>query len=310
MPPRETQPDLVALLLNEEATKDRALSGKSRRPSLLNPALLHLRSRYIFGVGARADIMAALVMREKTVGGERASTLRPTGYTKQTASIALEELAAAGVLRKFTRGASVRYKLIKGAPLRALLAPLPQSFPQWTERFAIVAHVLEAWRRFGSRATYALELAKIIDGLRPLSTALGERPPTTGHPSQVLDRLEGWTLRLLSEDIWEDAWMVNGEDILPLVVDKLSDDIVQVVHEGDLPVGHTQLDDFVFRLYDEKRGVADFQVRFAAEHPREDFDYTGRIEGRFRFAPDATSADELMGSIELQRAVAQFDIHE
>jgi hypothetical protein len=172
------------------------LSGKSRPPRLEHPALIQLRSRHIFGIGARADAVTALVMNPRET--VRLSSMDP-GYAKRTMAFALEDLASAGVVTKLMMNQTAHYKLIQEAPLRSLLAPLPTKLPRWIERLVLVAALLSTWRRMPDHAaaSYAVELAKVLDRLRPLAAALGENPPTTGRPSVLLEKIATWSQALL-----------------------------------------------------------------------------------------------------------------
>lgn len=172
------------------------LSGKSRPPRLEHPALIQLRSRHIFGVGARADAVTALVMNRREM--VRLSSMGP-GYTKRAMALVMEDLTSAGVVEKVIMNQAAHYRLIKEAPLRSLLAPLPTKLPRWIERLALVAALLSTWRRMPNHAasSYAVELAKVLDRLRPLAAALGENPPTTGRPSVLLDEIATWSQALL-----------------------------------------------------------------------------------------------------------------
>jgi hypothetical protein len=181
---------------------------------------------------------------------------------------------------------------------------------KWTERFAIVASILEVWRALGSRVTYAIELAKVLDTVRPLAAAIGERPPMTGGRSNLVEHVERWAAALLAEELWNDGWRFRGEDILPEIMDRLEDSIIEAVQAGDYPVGHTTLEDFSYRLVDRDQGLVDFEVRFSGEHPKEDFSFDGRVEGAFRFDPDASTKEHLLDSVELEDARVSFDLDE
>jgi hypothetical protein len=308
IPPDPTQhrSDLPSMLINGAALSEaRRLSHKSRHPSLDHPSLLQLRSRYVFGVGARADILAGLAMQGRRKGGQRASEISPSGYTKAAVSTVLDELAQAGVLTKLSRATSVRYELAREAPLRSLLAPLPRAMPRWAERFSILGPILEAWRAFGSRKTYAVELAKVLDGIRHLAAAAGERAPTA-EPARLVRVVDRWATRLLDDDPWQDSWIVNGEDLAPKILAALNDDIVHVVQAGEYPVGYTELSDFTFRTVEA--GTAEFSVQFTAEHPREDHSFNGYVEGTFGFEPAASKERPLLNSIEFQKGDAHFDM--
>ena len=304
----ERQDADLPLLLIRNAFGTHRLSHKSRQPPLEHPALLQLRSRFVFGIGARADVAARLAMQGRIEGGQRASGIAPSGYTKAAIATVLDELAQAGVLTKLARATSVRYELTKEAPLRSLLAPLPRRMPPWAERFAIVATILDGWRKFGSRGTYVVELAKILDGLRHLAGTISERPPLA-EPHRLVRAVERWATGLLVDEVWEDSWKLNREDIAPFILTALTDDIVKAVHTGEHPVGHPALADFSFRVVDEKKGEAEFVVRFTVEHAREaDYSFDGQVEGMFHFDPSAANKSALLRSVEVKTAQPRFDM--
>lgn len=194
--------DLPGIMI-EAASGQRSrmkLSNKSRPPRLEHPSLIQLRSRRIFGVSARADLIVALATRARNAEAGRISSILPVGYTKRTVALIFDDLADAGVLEELVVTQAASYKPLKIAPLRALLAPLPKKTPSWPERFALVAAILETWRRFGTRAptSYAIELAKVLDKLRPLAARIGEKPPIIGRPQAILDDLERWSSSVLA----------------------------------------------------------------------------------------------------------------
>jgi hypothetical protein len=312
MPPgaHDDRVELPALLLEKRDSDERRLSGKSRLPSLELPSLLQLRSRYIFGVGARADVLSRLVMPGRNAGAQRAAAIRPTGYTKQAVATVLDELAHAGVLTKLVHSTIVSYELAKDAALRSLLAPLPMRMPRWAERFVLVANILETWRRLGTRATYALEVAKVLDGIRPIAAAAGEQPPTVGRPSELLERIDRWAIALLDDTVWEDSWMFDDEDIASEILDALRDEIIQTVHSDEYSVGYVAPHELCFRNIDRKNGSSDFTVQFTAEHPSEDFPFPGHVEGIFRFDPRAGDKADFLESLELSVARVHFDMAE
>jgi hypothetical protein len=312
MPPRPTEgePDLPSMLLDKVGGESPRVSEKSRLPSLQHPSLLQLRSRYIFGVGARADVLANLVMRGRVAGAQRASALRPTGYTKQTVMTVLDELAQAAVLVKLGGSPGVTYELVKEAPLRSLLSPLPRRMPSWTERFIIVASILSAWRRFGNRATYAVELAKVLEGLHKVVAAVGQEPPRVGRPARLLREVDRWAVALLEDRGWEDTWMFGGDDVAAEILDSLYDAIAETVQRAEHGVGAIELDELCFEHVDRRKGSADFTVRVAAQHPRADASFDGRVEGTFRFDPTPDDKEAFLDSLKLVEARAHFDVDE
>lgn len=203
MPARDdaTSHDLPSIMM--EAASGRSartkLSTKSQKPRLDHPSLIQLRSRRVFGVSARADLIVGLVTRARDAEAARISAILPVGYTKRTVALILDDLADAGVLEELVVSQAASYKPLKVAQLRTLLAPLPKKTPSWPERFALVAAILETWRRYGARAasTYAIELAKVLDRLRPLAARLGTKPPIIGRPQTILAELARWSSALL-----------------------------------------------------------------------------------------------------------------
>lgn len=310
MPPgaQDSRIALPSLLLEKRARRELRLSEKSRSPTLELPSLLQLRSRYIFGVGARADVLSGLVMRGHLAGPQRAAAIRPTGYTKQAVATVLEELAQAGVLKKLMGSSFVTYELAKEAPLRSLFAPLPTRMPHWTERFVVIASILEAWRRFGTRATYAVEVAKVLDGIRSVAAIAGEQPPTAGRPADLLERIDRWALGLLDDTVWEDSWMFDGEDIASDILDRVRDEIIQIVHSDEYSVGYVAPYELRFRNVDHKRGTAECSVVFSAEHPSEEFSFSGRVDGSLRFNPRAVDKVSFLETLEICAARVHFDI--
>lgn len=179
--------------------------------------------------------------------------------------------------------------------------------PPWAERFAIVAGILEAWRRFGDRPIYAVELAKVLDGLRHLAAGVGDDPPRA-RPNRLVRLADRWASGLLQDDVWDNSWIMNGQDLAPAILEKLNDGLVEAVQGQEYPVGYTELSDFEFRIVDRNVGKAEYVVRFSAEHPREEFSFQGHIEGAFSFDPHASKEGRLLGSIELREARADFDM--
>lgn len=113
---------------------------------------------------------------------------------------------------------------------------------------------------------------------------------------------------MLTDEVWEDSWIVNGEDIAPRILSALAEDIVQAVHSEDYPAGYTELSNFSFRVMDKTKGTADFVVQFTAEHASEDFSFDGHVDGTFRFDPSASRAQALLGSVGVEEARAHFDM--
>ncbi len=305
--------DLLALLADRAvATRFRG-SMKSRRPPLDHPSLVQLRARMIFGVGARADVLARLARIESDDASDDDATfalaaIHPPGYARQSIAVVLDELAASGVLSKTTAERSVGYRLRKAAALRALVAPLPATAPNWVARLFAVALVLDAWRRYGTRATYGVELAAVLAKASKQVRVLKGWPALVGRPVQVVAAVDRWAIGLLDDEAWRAEWLVGGHDIGDAILEGITDEVVQTVHEGDYPVGMVELDDYAYRAIDLAAGTARFRVGFSADHHREDFTFTGHVEGTLSFTPGAQGRDAILDSLEVRSAEAHFDL--
>jgi hypothetical protein len=193
--------DLVRLLIERPpgvAARAR-FSGKSREPRVEHPALLQIRSRHLFGIGARADVAVALVTRMHGRDAVRGADLVAAGYTRRAISMVFEDLVAAGVLEKLVAGKATSFKLVRGKELRGLLAPLPARTRSWPQRLALVAAVLATTRRHEkhARTTQAIELVKVLDRMRACAASVGVAAPITGHSHGVLERVSAWAMTLL-----------------------------------------------------------------------------------------------------------------
>lgn len=82
-------------------------SEKSRAPSLDQPALIGLKSRALFGVSARADVITALLDWPAPDFG--AADVVFVGYTKRNLADALDNLADAGLFYSRRVGNRLRF---------------------------------------------------------------------------------------------------------------------------------------------------------------------------------------------------------
>lgn len=109
-------------------------SGKSRLPKLESPALLYFKLRTLFGVGARADLLAFFLTEQK--GDFAIADVTETGYSKRNLADILEGFAQAGIFDKFIVRNQQRYSLSKRDQLLHVVGPLPEFAPPWR-------HILE-----------------------------------------------------------------------------------------------------------------------------------------------------------------------
>lgn len=109
---------------------------------------------------------------------------------------------------------------------------------------------------------------------------------------------------------WTYEWMFEGQDIAWEILRSLYDDLVDVVHSGDYPVGYTEFEELVFKDIDQGTGTAEFHVQFTAEHPSEGFEFNGHVEGELAFDTEPEDKEEFLDSLRLTHAEAHFDMGE
>lgn len=104
-------------------------SKKSVLPSLNAPALLQLRLRSFFGVGARADLFTYFLTEIK--GVFTASDLVKIGYGKRSLAEILDSLALSGFLTSTLIRNQRKYELAKIEHLKRLIGEPPSFSPPW-----------------------------------------------------------------------------------------------------------------------------------------------------------------------------------
>jgi hypothetical protein len=104
-------------------------SGKSLLPSLRAPALLQLRLRSLFGVGARADLFTYFVTVVK--GPFVAADLVDIGYGKRNLAEILDDLSLSCFLSSTYVRNQRKYELIKTFELQSLSGEVPAFSPPW-----------------------------------------------------------------------------------------------------------------------------------------------------------------------------------
>jgi hypothetical protein len=164
---------------NGRANGPTALSGKSRLPPLTLPALISLRLRALFGVGARADLIGALICRPS--GDFGAADLVYVGYSKRNVAAALDALAAAALFRTARVGNRLRFCWQRHSTLSALLDPLPALIPRWSISMRVMSRFLDLLTRTKGKSErlYAVEATRCLQHLAVDLQALGYEAPTS-----------------------------------------------------------------------------------------------------------------------------------
>lgn len=169
------------------------LSGKSRLADLSSPALLNLRARSIFGLGARADLLTALL------GSKAPSWSAPelvhVGYTRRNLAQILDDLAKAEVLRVRRERNQLRYEWQRRSELEALIGPLPAHAPRWSAlmRLLLGVHGLLSSNRSTAVLVAGINASKWLASHEPdllgLSIAL---PRRSNEPAETWTRFQKW----------------------------------------------------------------------------------------------------------------------
>jgi hypothetical protein len=104
-------------------------SGKSILPNLNAPALLQLRLRTFFGVGARADLFTYFLTENKN--DFTASDVVTIGYSKRSLADLLDQLVQSGFLVSTIIRNQKKYELVKSEQLKRVVGELPEVAPPW-----------------------------------------------------------------------------------------------------------------------------------------------------------------------------------
>ncbi|HZP95226.1 MAG TPA: hypothetical protein VFC31_02660 [Candidatus Limnocylindria bacterium] len=149
------------------AGRAKALAFRPRARALLAdlsaPALLSLRIRALFGVGARAELLRSLLARPREAR-TAAELAIDTSYGKRNVLNELEPLRFGGLVKSFRVANADRYQLVRIDELAALLRPLPSQFTPWTQVYASLHLVLDLVQRGVKRS----DLQNAVDALRLL----------------------------------------------------------------------------------------------------------------------------------------------
>ncbi len=170
------------------------LSGKSHAPDLEQPALLNLKLRALFGVGARADVITALLNWPAPDFG--AADLVFVGYTKRNLADALDALAAGGLLASTRVGNRVRFSWRRRGELCRVIEPLPKTIPRWPPISRVLAGFLEFLLRTQGKSerVSVVEAVRELDRLSPDLRTLGLEPPRAASAPVEWAQVVEWML--------------------------------------------------------------------------------------------------------------------
>lgn len=143
------------------------------------PALLSLRIRALFGVGARAELIRTLLARPREAR-TAAELAIDTSYGKRNVLNELEPLRFAGLVKSFRAANADRYQLVRTDELAALLRPLPSQFTPWIQVYASLHLVLDLVQRGVKRSDLqnAVDAVRLLEEQRTTFARAEVQPPT------------------------------------------------------------------------------------------------------------------------------------
>lgn len=173
-------------------------SGKSKPPQCELPALLYLRLRALFGVGARADLVTFFLTQKK--GDFTASDTTEIGYNKRSLADILDSFVQSGFFDVFTTRNHRNYCFVKRDQMIKILGLFPEVIPSWKLILEVLLPLRACIQQIEkkSEGTKIIEirntLAKIEDKLRKLNLT---PPPLQTDFHAYWDSFSDWVLRML-----------------------------------------------------------------------------------------------------------------
>jgi len=150
------------------------VTGRSVLSPLERPAMVWIRLRSMFGIGARSEILRVLLSRP-TGSTSVARLAERTGYMKRTVADECETLELAKLLSVRILANRFLYSLARRSELESLLGDLPSIRPDWTAIFNVVRELVlfdEAEERLSIR-TLPVHARKSLDRIRDDLDELG-----------------------------------------------------------------------------------------------------------------------------------------
>lgn len=143
---------------------------------LSRPALLPLRLRAIFGVGARADVLGVLLSERD--GWLSAADFEDLGYTKRNIARILSELLQAQLVDGRFQGNSRRFRLTHAKELSSIVGRDSVIQPIWSQIFALVTAAFELITfKDRSSALRRVEAHKSHEAVKQIAVHLRLPPP-------------------------------------------------------------------------------------------------------------------------------------
>ena len=174
-------------------------TGRSALPSLDHPALVPLRLRAMFGLGARTEILRHFLSNQ---GGYSVATLAAsTGYAKRNVAEECESLERAGVLAIRQIANRFYYSLGRRSELAAFVGDQPSIWPPWSSLLRVVDTCvdLELAAQTTPDRVMAAEARKALDAIEEqLDNLRIEGPDQPAKGSSLWPPMETWGKDLMA----------------------------------------------------------------------------------------------------------------
>lgn len=199
-------------------------SRKSMLPSLSAPALLQLRLRSFFGVGARADLFTYFLTATKS--DFTASDVVIIGYGKRSLAEVLDSLVLSGFLTSGIVRNQRKYELAKIEQLKRLVGEPPKFSPPWNHILEILITLRSELYQSekSSDATKVVMMRNALERMKNLLALTYLAPPFFGSdPNQYWKHFSEWLLgyvNVISQGSFGAQFKVSSdfEEVFPPVM--------------------------------------------------------------------------------------------
>jgi hypothetical protein len=174
-----------------------SLSRKSKAPNCTLPALVALRLRALFGVGAKSDLIMFFLTQPPRPFAV-ADTVE-IGYKKRTLAGALDSFFQAGLLTcSMVRNQNL-YQLSKQDSLTSLVGQLPRLLPQWRSLIVVFITLRDLLSKHQNLSTSSAVVAirNALDSLQDHLQKLNISPPPLSSDLAHWESFIQWTVDTL-----------------------------------------------------------------------------------------------------------------
>ncbi len=174
-------------------------SGKSSPPHCEVPALLGLRLRALFGVGARADLLTFFLIQNETI--LTAADTVEVGYSKRSLADLLDNLVQSGLFATSMVRNQRKYELVMKEQLKKLVGQLPKVAPPWRRILEVLISLRTNLQQFekNSTATNVVVIRNtLLHAKDMLPSLISSSPSLQSDLNQYLESFSKWLLDILN----------------------------------------------------------------------------------------------------------------